>query len=458
MFIGRTDELKELKRHLSGDAMRAILVYGRRRIGKTKLIQKALEKQDGLIISYTFRDVPTAVNVQEFSAYLASVFGEEYLSFNNLGAALEYLCQKAKEQKITLFLDEYSFLRRNDAGIDSYFQTAINVHEFDAKIKWIICGSYMDIMEKVIEQSAPLYGRFSYILLLHPFNYYESSLFLPRDLDSDGKFRYYAIFGGIGFTLTNIDPNLSFEENLKTLLIAPSSLLERQCEAIIQQEISKVPEAKFIFELIGKGVHKYGDLNARLAQVSDTKNIAYLLGKLLEMDLIAKVSTVNENAAKGEQYYIKDNLLDFYYSYLFPATAARNNMSADAFYESILPSLEKDYFPRKFEDVSREFLVRLNKNGRINPPFEDVGRYIYHDKANRKNGEFDVVTRNKRDYIDFECKYHKEKLSLADYQAEEKSVKSLKLPFKAIGFISRAGYKENFPKAIPHYELEQFYE
>ena len=85
--------------------------------------------------TYTFRDISKQANINEFINFIPNQFNEPYLSFINLKDCLVYLCEKAKKEKLILFIDEYSFLRREDTGIDSYFQEIKNIYEDQANLK-----------------------------------------------------------------------------------------------------------------------------------------------------------------------------------------------------------------------------------------------------------------------------------------------------------------------------------
>lgn len=455
MFIGRNDELKAIKEKLSSKRSEAILVYGRRRIGKTYLIEESLKGFAGRVLSYTFRDVPTTVNVDEFGDAIASFCGIPGTKFSSLGTALQYLFSANQKEPLTLFLDEYSYCRREDVGIDSFIQKAYDVFRHKTIIKVILCGSYMDIMKEVVDYASPLHGRFSLEMQLHPFDYFDSSLFCQQKTD-DEKFRFYAFFGGSGFALSNLDFSLSAKENAIRLFLPSSSLFEREVEAVLNQEVSKVENAKLVLEGIASGRHKYSDIN-QLFSLNGGKNVSYLLKKLLEMDLISKVKYLNKKEERFSLYFIKDNLINFYYSFLFKNTDMRANLSSDEFYERISGDIEKTLLPRKFEEVGGEFLVRLNKKGLIKPSFDSIGRFLYNDRAKKLNGEFDLVSERDGRLVDYECKYRNDPIGIKDYERELSQSEKLSIPFSNINFISKNGQDDSLPPQSKCYSLKDFY-
>jgi uncharacterized protein len=456
MFIGREQELKKLQDSLESSKSEAILIYGRRRVGKTYLVNEALKKEKStIVLQYVFRDVSAQINIMEFGKYLAQFFNEPFLNFDNLDNILKYLATKIKGKRAILVLDEYPFLRKKDAGIDSFFQRFIDETFSSLQLKIIFLGSYLDIMTSMIEKEAPLFGRMNLILKIETFDYYDASLFLDKQVSIEDKFKYYAVFGGLGFTLSLINNKKSFEENLLSLFIESDSILERELNTIVQTEISKESDAKYLFELIAHGIHNYSDLEKHFKSEGLGNNIAYLMNKLVDMSLIKKESHLNNNK-RNSLYYLKDNLLDFYYSFLFKNINSRAVMSPKAFFKTIEESFEKVYLPRKFEDVSKEFLIRLNRKS-TNPLFEEIGTYAYNDRYTKQNSQFDIVTRIKDEYTDYECKYLERLLNKNDYVEEVECIKKLDLSFSKVCFIVKKGVDKTFPKDVTYYKLIDFY-
>lgn len=454
MIIGRNKEINKIKEALSSSKQEALLIYGRRRVGKTYLINHVLKDfKDYIIINYTFRDTLTSVNVEEFSKYVGELFNDEYFKSQNLSRILKYIDDKSKNKKVIIFLDEYSFLRKFDSGIDSYFQIFIDNHVDDNKYKFIFSGSYMDIMEEIIEKNnAPLFGRFSLILKLNPLDYFDSSMFFANKTNEE-KFKFYATFGGIPFILTLLNSEESYEYNLKKYFLSIDSEIEREIKYYLNNEFAKDSNLKFVLELIGRGKHKYKDIANELKMYNESSNIAYSINKLIDLNLIKKEIHVN-GEIKNSYYFLNDNLLDFYYTFLIPYNNIRLTIGEDNFYNFILEKLEKEYFPKKFEEVSKEFLLKLNKS-EVGPFFYEIGTLRINSKEN--NTEFDIVSKKDNYFVDYECKYFNRKLNINDYENELEQINKSKFHFNEVQFISKLGVDNSFPKEIKNYTLEDFY-
>ena len=441
MFYGRKEELNKIKRRLKLDSFQAVLVYGRRRIGKTELINEAISQTKSNCLSLLARNVNLSINLEDFSRDAAKFMGNVSFHPKDFYEFYATLMEYSKNHPFILFIDEYCFLKNNDDSVDSFLQKAIEFHQKDAKITIILCGSYIDTMRRIVDQKAPLYGRFNEEILLHTFDYYDASSFMSG-LPNDEKIKYYAVFGGTAFNLKNIDYSVPFEENLINEFIKIDSFFEKEAISIIKNEVEKESNVNTIFELIASGKNKYKELNDLMGDPSKD-NIGRYIRKLESMDLIDKSFMANAQTERRPIYYIKDNLLDFYYTFLSKYIRQRSSMAPNIFFENyVKDAFYTQYLPRKFEEIVKEYVVR--NNGIKIPLFDSVGR-IYYNSGNI-NREFDVVLNKNNVLTPIECKYTKEKVGMKDYYHEKEQW--LDLPFKInqFGFASRSGFDDDIKR------------
>lgn len=455
-FVGRQEELKRLRQKLTSDRSENILVYGRRRVGKSELIRETLKDAEGIVIPYVCRKAPFAQNFAGLAKAVTQAFDEPYVMFPNLEGLLSYVYRRAYQQKVILFIDEYPFLREDDASVDSEFQIAIDQYQHDACVKLILCGSYMDTMQKLVESNAPLFGRFSEIMKVQPFDYYDAAKFFPERTNEE-RFFLYSVFGGIPFYLLQVQSGLTPEENVEKLLIPEGAMLENEIRLQLTAELAKEENANYVLEKIASGVGKYSDLADNFPGSSN--GVHHTLTKLMDMDLVEKDAPINATGnRKKQRYVIRDALLDFYYSYLFRESTARSVLPAKHFYEmNLRAKVETEYLPRRFEQAAKEYLVRKNREGNIQPPFFQIGRFIYNDKVAHKNGEFDVVTKDEKGYCSYECKYRKNPVNMTIVHEEEYQISSLGIPFSRLGFFSRSGFDGIDPGQYKLISLDDMY-
>ena len=166
-FIGRELELARIKKTLNAPEQRNVLIYGRRRVGKSELIKQALtDLSDVATIYYECRQTSEADNLESLSALAAEALSFPPLAFTGIRELIEFLFAQAKD--ITLVLDEYPYLRDAVKGLDSILQTSIDAHREDSRLNIVLCGSYVEIMKSLIEHESPLYGRIDLALELKP--------------------------------------------------------------------------------------------------------------------------------------------------------------------------------------------------------------------------------------------------------------------------------------------------
>ena len=168
-FIGRERELARIKKTLKAPEQRNVLIYGRRRVGKSELIKQALtDLSDVATVYYECRQTSEADNLESLSVLVAEALSFPPLAFTGIRELIEFLFAQAKDKNITLVLDEYPYLRDAVKGLDSILQTSIDAHREDSRLNIVLCGSYVEIMKSLIEHESPLYGRIDLALELKP--------------------------------------------------------------------------------------------------------------------------------------------------------------------------------------------------------------------------------------------------------------------------------------------------
>lgn len=444
MFIGRDNELREIKESLDNHNYQGVFIYGRRRIGKTELIAKSISDCDYPILSFEFRKTTLRGNLNLFIPYIKDFFNEQYLSFDTFDSLFDYLFNKSLEKEYVLVLDEFSFLLNENASIESSLAASIDKYKNNSKLHLFISGSYIGLMEKMISKASHSYGRFNHIISLKPFDYYESAKFYP-DYSMEDKIMLYSVFGGVPYFNSLIDTNKTALDNIFDLLIREDSICEREISEMVMMETAKVPLLNELLLNIVGGKSKYSDLNSLFVSQNQSKP-DYFLEKLIDMNFIEKRFPINdENNKKRIRYVVKDHLIDFYYRYLFVAKNKELRREPAFYYENFIKEdFLKRFIPLKFEEIAKEFLIRMNFKGTIKPPFFVIGEYFYNNTKEGINRQFDVVTKDKNGYISYECKYTEELINASVIKEEECQTKNLPdISFYKLGFISKNGFDKD---------------
>lgn len=456
-FIGRKEQLKKLKKIIDSEQLQFALIYGRRRVGKSELIKQALGQTKAKSIYYECKQTTELNNVESICALLSELWDLPRLGFRSIEEVLDYLFQYAAEKKIVIVLDEYPYLRENVKGLDSILQSLVDKYRETSKLTLIILGSYVEVMKSLTGHSNPLFGRADLVMDLKPMDYYESSLFYPA-FPAEDKVRIYSVFGGIPYFNRLIDEKKSVKENIIDLIASPEARLENEVSMYLKAEISKIVNANETFEALAKGCSKYSDILSQ-SHVSSGPTLIDVLEKLIQMEVVKRIAPINdENNKKKAGYYISDNLSLFYYKYIFRYASQMKIMDSDVFYNKyIADDFEKKYVPLQFEDIAKQYLIRKNRAGQMEPVIEKIGKYYYDDPKTHTNGEFDIVTQDDMGYVFYEVKFKKNPLSVSDVRKEIQQVQQTGMDCYKYVFITRAGMEEGEVDHVEHIPLSELY-
>lgn len=457
-FIGRKEELRKLNKAIDAEEMNFTLIYGRRRVGKSELVSQALSRSNTKSLYYECKQVAKESNVKGLSEIVSEVMELPKLGFADIESVLTYIFELSKKEKITLVLDEYPYLRESVKGMDSILQVLIDKYRKESKLTLIILGSYVEVMRSLLEHENPLYGRVDLTINLKQMDYYESSLFYPN-YSAEDKVRIYSVFGGIPYYNRLIDDSKSVRENIIELIASPGARLENEVSMYLNAELSKTVNANEVFEALARGFSRYSDILSQ-SHVSSGPTLVDVLDKLISMEVVVKTAPINDSANKKKiGYYISDNLSLFYYRYNFRYASQMKIMDEEVFYKKYIEKdFEEFYVTHIFENICRQYLIRKNKAGEIDPVIEDIGKYYYDNPVEKTNGEFDIVTQDELGYIFYEVKFRKKPVSDEMIEKEIEQVKATGLNCYKYVFFSRSGFACGKKDNVELVELEKIFE
>ena len=455
-FIGREDEINILKKAYETNNYEGIVIYGRRRIGKSELIKESFKYVDVTTLYYECVDAREETNAKFLSEKIAETFNIPVPDFRSIRECLHYIFKQSLNRKIILVLDEYPYMRKNNSSLDSIIQTVIDEYKMSCSLKFILCGSYVAVMENILKEDNPLYGRFSIKMNVRQMDYLDSSKFYPS-MSNEDKVAIYSVFGGVPYYNQFVDDKLSVKENIITLVASSNARLLTEAKDFVALEINKMANANETFMAIAAGNKKFSDILNK-SHVSSSPTLVDILTRLEEMDAINKISPINEETQKKSIYEISDRLTLFYYRYIFRKISFFSTMNSDDFYEGFIKEdFYNQYIPKEFEKISAQFLIRQNKKGKIKPPLYKVGKYYYDDPINKTNGEFDVVTLNKNGYDFYEVKFSSSPIDDSIVKEEIYQLSKINIKYNKLGFISKTGFNLANPKDYILYTLDDIY-
>jgi len=441
MFIGRKEELNQLKEVIKSEKQENVVIYGRRRIGKSELIKKALEMTEVPYLYYQAKETTKEDNIESLSRLIADQFNLGAIHFTSFEDIFDFMFEKTQGRFIFV-LDEYPYLVNVNPGLDSVLQMMIDRYQKKSLLKLVLLGSFIDIMQSLNESDKPLFGRITKMMFVSELNYQEASLFYPS-LPNEEKMRYYSVFGGVPYYNQMIDQKKSFIENITRLIIDSKGILSDFIEFFLSRELRRINNANAVLETIALGKRKFADILGRLQKNISSPQLSNVLDLLIKMDLIHKTTPINEPSNSRRTYYeIKDNYISFYYRYIFRNLSERNMLDPMTFYHEIIETdFITQFVPKVFEKVASQYLIIQNKMRMIEPPLLKLGKLWYDNPKTKTNGEFDLASEDRLGYIIYEANYTNSPTNDDIVQEEIRQLETCGVSYYKLGFFSKSGFR-----------------
>ncbi|MCM1122762.1 MAG: ATP-binding protein [Eubacterium sp.] len=408
MFIGRERELDTLNKLYMSGKYEFVVIYGRRRVGKTALINQFIK--DKKSVYFMGVESNDKQNLENFSRSILE-FGTGIpaeTAFVSFQAALEYVFRLAEKERLVLAIDEYPYVARASGSLASTLQLLIDKYKDSSKLMLILCGSSMSYMEEhVLSYKAPLYGRRTAQMKIQPFDF-AGACQCFQDFSDEDKALVYGIVGGMPQYLLQIHDRWSVEENIKNTFFNPMSSLYEEPENLLKQEVREPALYNAIITAIATGSSRMAEISAKVGE--GTSVCAAYLKNLIALGLIQKETPYGEKESRKSIYRIDDNMFRFWYRFVPENQSMICRGAADLVYKRIAPHLQ-DYMGKVFEEICRQYLWRLLLTGESPVEFRDLGRWWGTDPAAHSQMEIDIMGEQDKETALFaECKWTKEKV------------------------------------------------
>ncbi len=410
MFIGRKRELASLNKLYTSDKFEFAVIYGRRRVGKTALINQFI--RDKKAIYFMGIESNAKQNLENFSKnileYETGLQAETtFLSFQ---AALEYVFQLSEKERLVLAIDEYPYVAHSYKSFASTLQLLIDQYKEHSKLMLILCGSSMSYMEDhVLSYKAPLYGRRTAQMKIQPFDFADTCQYFKNFSDED-KACIYGIVGGTPQYLLQMDDKLSLEDNIKNTFLNPVSFLFEEPENLLKQEVREPALYNAIITAIATGASRMAEISTKVGE--DTSVCSVYMKNLIGLGLIQKETPYGEKASRKSIYEIADNMFRFWYRFVPENHSIIARGAADLAYGRIKPYLS-DYMGKVFEEICKEYLWKLLLCGEAPVEFHELGRWWGTDPSTHGQSEIDIMGEQDKNCALFgECKWTNEKVDV----------------------------------------------
>ena len=446
-FLGREKEILDLEKEYARDGG-FVVIYGRRRIGKTTLIKQFIKSKTAFYFLAT-KEVESQ-SMKRFAGVIARTTGNSVMqkaAFSDWLDLFQAVADYKPNEKKVLVIDEFPYLVKVNDSFPSILQNAWDEILKDSNVMLILCGSLISMMKKhALSYESPLYGRRTAQMRIAPLPF--TTVYENQKLSFEEAAEQYSITGGVPKYMEFFSDGQPLYEQIKENVLSKNGFLYEEPNFLLTDEVQVLTNYFSIIKVIADGNHKLGTIAGILGL--ETSALTPYLKTLSELGFTEKQVPVTEkNAEKTRKglYFISDNFLRFWFRYVYPY---KGELELDNMQIS-LDELDKD-FKEKFvafayEDICKEIFARLCSDKAIDFTPSKIGSYWLNDKSG--NTQIDVMavdTVNKRLFAG-ECKYHNQPIDADVYFELVKKVDNsseIKSAFKGYtviyGVFSKSGF------------------
>lgn len=402
-FVDREKEIQFLNEEYDKGGSSLVILYGRRRVGKTALASKFMKDKNALYFLVT--EESEMQNRNAFKDIVADFCDNELLNSAKIDSweiLFKTLCEKVQGEKLLLIIDEFQYLGKSNSAFPSVFQKIWDTMLKERNIMVILCGSLISMMEnQTLNYTSPLYGRRTGQIKLKqiPFAYYHEFF---QNKPRKELINYYAVTGGVPKYIELFYDKKDIYSAINKNILSKSSFLYDEPNFLLQREVSEVGSYFSVIKAIAAGNQKLSKI-AGVLELKQTSLTKYLK-TLIDLDILErKVPITEENPSKSKRghYKIKDNFILFWFKFIYPNLSFIESGNSDLAMKKIKSNLIDRHISYVYEDVCIEEMWKLNAEDKWNFTFDKVGRWW------NRNTEIDIAAYDStgNDIIFGECKY-----------------------------------------------------
>lgn len=419
MFYCREEELKTMNRRYEKGRFECIVIYGRRRVGKTALINEFCKGKSTVYFSALSASSQENLEALSKAIYTCknpdSPVAPTYRSYED---ALDEITAMAKQQRLVFVIDEYPYLAKAEKSFSSRLQHIIDHQWQDSQLYLILCGSSMSFMEyQVLGYESPLYGRRTAQFKIQALTYREMTQFHPN-LSLQDQALLYGVTGGIPHYINKLDVEDNLDEALLENLFSTSSYLFEEPENLLKQELREPAIYNSVISAIAGGASRLNEIATKVGLESGV--CTKYLKVLLDLGILKKETPITEKPGKKTIYAIDDNFFRFWYRFVPRNMSVISAGRMNHVYEQAVKQYYPDYMGLVFEKMCQEYLSRYAKDLPI--LLSTVGQWWGTDSKTRKEVQIDIVGTpvEGNEYLIGSCKYRNEKIGMEELELIQK--------------------------------------
>lgn len=456
-MIGRQKELEILERLYNSKKFEYLNLYGRRRVGKSTLLTEFSSLHRCIFM--TGQEKNNALNISDLTRAICEYFSCSFVpEFKEWKPIFEFLTdlieRNAKNEKVVIIIDEFPYIAKEDPSVKSALQTIIDRKWKNMpNVLLILCGSSVSFMvNEVMGYSSPLHGRATSEYELLPFDYSITKEFFPKMSNTD-RIISYGILGGIPLYLLSFSDKLSIKENIEASILSPVSVMLREPLNLLRMELREPLFYNSVLLAVSDGATRLGEVAAKVHE--DSTKVSKYIETLKELRILKKEVPYGEkDSSRKGVYVIKDNYFKFWYRFIFQNENKIALLGEDKAALEITANLS-DYMGLVFEDICREYMVRLAKKGAL--PFipDDFGKWWGNNPEKKRQDDIDVIGTSGNKGIFCECKFRNELFDLSEFNdLLEASAIFTQTTEKYYYLFSKSGFTQAVKDKTKNYNLK----
>ena len=422
-FVDREQEMATLQSEYDRDGSALVVLYGRRRVGKTTLISEFIKSKKALF--FLASEESESQNRLAFQEKVADFLNSDLLKnveVKSWDVLFRAITDTHFDSKPVIVLDEFQYLGKSNPAFPSVFQRIWEEILKDRQVMVILCGSLISMMQsQTLAYDSPLYGRRTAQIRLKqiPFAYYHQ--FFP-DKSRKELIEMYAVTGGVPKYIELFSQSNDIYSAIETCVLNRSGYLYDEPHFLLQQEVSEVGSYFSIIKAIAAGNTKLSAI-AGVLEVKSTSLTKYLK-TLIDLDILEREVPVTEDSpekSKKGLYKIKDNYLRFWFAFVYPNMSFIESGHGRIVMDKIRKGLVRNHIAFVYEDVCRERMWEMNAEGAWPFYFSKLGRYW----DSKEEIDIAAIDPDGKNLILGECKYWQEPVGvsvLRELEAKAKTV------------------------------------
>ena len=408
-FVNREAELEQLTSCYDSDTAEFLVLYGRRRLGKSELIRQSLENRDDAV----YYQAIESTQQNQLEGFVDTVT-ETFQDLRTVRRDWELLLEALGERDAIVVIDEFPFLLAEDSSLPSRVQRVWDLHLKDTEMTLVLIGSSISVMEeKVLSGGSPLYGRRTATIDLGPLSPRDVQPFVPH-YDVETTVKTWSIYGATPYYLQTIDPTKKLAQNVQETILSEQGLLYSEPEFLLRTELRQPNTYFSVLRALAHGRRTPNEI-AGMAGI-ESQSLSTYLQKLRRLRLVERHIPVTESptTSKRGRYRISAPLFRFWFRFVYGNQDRLRLLDDDAYAEFVEPDLA-DHVSPLFEQLCQRALPGL-----IDRRFTAVGQWWF------KEHELDVLGLTDEGLLAGECKFTSAPVSEGVLSSLERTVEHVR--------------------------------